>query len=280
MVLLLAAAGAGGVFGVRYITDLNAYKADLSGGTEALDAGLYGQAITCFQAALERRPDSAEAKEGLDKVMEQALKKADSYLEDEDFKKADKLLKELNIPADDSRYGRYAELLAVSAMDPKITGVDAGSFPTVVVTLSCGSELSGDEVSVLENGQAREIRDVQYQNGTLTVSYEAEDSGYETERRDMAITLTRGDYSFQREDGYDTPRFEPAAVRLVSTDVSAYPVVRAYFRVEQGGGGTLQGLTKYSFTVQERLQGGEYLSREVRAVSPMESRGLNIDPLP
>lgn len=277
MVLLLAAAGAGGVFGVRYITDLNAYKADLSGGTEALDAGLYGQAITCFQAALERRPDSAEAKEGLDKVMEQALKKADSYLEDEDFKKADKLLKELNIPADDSRYGRYAELLAVSAMDPKITGVDAGSFPTVVVTLSCGSELSGDEVSVLENGQAREIRDVQYQNGTLTVSYEAEDSGYETERRDMAITLTRGDYSFQREDGYDTPRFEPAAVRLVSTDVSAYPVVRAYFRVEQGGGGTLQGLTKYSFTVQERLQGGEYLSREVRAVSPMESQGLNID---
>ncbi len=70
---------------------------------------------------------------------------------------------------------------------------------------------------------------------------------------------------------------EPVSVRLVSTDASSYPLVRAYFRVERGDGEVADGLDRQSFIIQERLQGGEYLSREVRAVSTMESRGVNID---
>lgn len=276
-VLLLAAAVAGGIFAFRYFSAQKAYRADLDGAAEALKAGRYGQALEHYRAALERRPDSSEAQEGLDRAMEQALEEAGSYLEEEDFQKAADLLKELAVPAEDSRYERYTDLLAVSAMDPEITDVDAGSFPTVVVTLSCGSEVPESGVTVTENGRTCAVRDLQYEDGALTVSYETEDSGYAAERRDVAVTLARGDFSYRRGESYDTPQFEPASVRLVSTDVSEYPVVRAYFRVEQSGGGTLEGLDKHSFTIRERLQGGEYLSREVREVSPMEDQGLNID---
>lgn len=275
--VIAAAAICGGFFGFRWLSAQRAYHAELDDGAQALTDGNYAQALAHYQAALERKPGSAEAQKGLDEVVDGALGEAGDLLEDEDFKKAANLLKELALPAEDSRYERYAELMAVSAMDPKIREVDPGSFPTVVVTLSCGSEPAREDISVTEGGQTREIRDIEYKNGKLIVSYEAEDSGYETERRDMAVTVARGEFSFQRAESYDTPRFEPANVRLVSTDVSEYPVVRAYFRVEQSGGTAIKGLDKNSFLIRERLQGGEYLSREVRGVSLMESQGLNID---
>ena len=51
---------------------------------------------------------------------------------------------------------------------------------------------------------------------------------------------------------------EPAQVRLVSTDVSEYPTVKAFFRVEDPAtGNALEGLGQRSFIIRERLEGGE-----------------------
>ena len=83
----------------------------------------------------------------------------------------------------------------------------------------------------------------------------------------------------ERSTDYLTPYFDPAYVRLVSTDVSQYPVVRAYFQVvDQYTGQTVEGLGSDAFLISERTDGGEYLAREVKSVSPLEGNaGLNID---
>lgn len=79
------------------------------------------------------------------------------------------------------------------------------------------------------------------------------------------------------QEVYAAEHFEEAGLEFVSADVSDYPVVRAYFRVKDRSGQSVRGLSTQSFAVGERLQGGEYLAREVRGVTSLDRRGLNID---
>lgn len=73
------------------------------------------------------------------------------------------------------------------------------------------------------------------------------------------------------------PEIRPARITLVSADVSEYPKVKLYLRVEDEDSGELvEGLDRSSLTVREMGAGGQYLSREVRAVTPLQGyEGLN-----
>lgn len=252
------------------------YGAALQEGQEALEQGEYIQAQNHFQDALSLYSDGEEAKDGLAQAV---LGQAEQFLRQEEFAQAADLLSGLEINETDAAYARYNSLLSVARMAPDITQVDVGSFPVVSVTLSCGSDtLTADEISIVDNGKERILRDFKLQDGQLSLSYESDDIEFESEHRDFTVALSHEGFTFERMSSYDTPSFEPATVRLISSDVSAYPVIKAYFRVERSDDGTtVQGLDERSFRIQERLQGGEYLAREVRAVSPLENLGLNID---
>lgn len=252
------------------------YKAAVKKGWDALEQGQYAQAQACYQEALSLYFDGEEARDGLAQAV---LGQAEQCLRQEEFSQAADLLSGLEIDSTAAAYARYNSLLSVARTEPDITQVNVDSFPVVSVTLSCGNDnLTAEDISILDNGRERALRDFNLQNGQFTLSYESDDVEYKSEHRELTVVLNHEGFTFQRMSGYDTPSFEPATVRLISSDVSAYPVIRAYFRVERSDDGTtVQGLDERSFRIQERLQGGEYLAREVRAVSPLENLGLNID---
>ncbi len=216
-----------------------------------------------------------DAEEGLENA---ALALAKQYLAQENFAQAAGLLEDLDIKDDSKNYQEYEKLLSAAKMDPEILEVSVDSFPVISVTLSCGSELTADEIAVTEGGLDRTLRNFKIEDGRLTLSYESDDVAYESQHREFTVTLKSGDFAFQRSSDYDTPHFEQANIKFVSSDVSAYPVVRAYFRVEkQSDSTTVEDLDINSFRIQERLEGGAYLAREIRSVAPLENMGLNID---
>lgn len=252
------------------------YRMALQEGQGALEQGEYLRAQNCYEDALSLYLDGEEAKDGLAQAI---LGQAEQCLRQEEFSQAADMLLGMEIDSTAAAYARYNSLLSVAQMAPDITQVDVGSFPVVSVTLSCGNDnLTAEDISISDNGRERALRDFELKNGQLFLSYESDDVEYDSEHRDLTVVLNHEGFTFQRMSSYDTPRFEPATVKLISSDVSAYPVIRAYFRVERSNDGTtVQGLDERSFRIQERLQGGEYLAREVRAVSPLENLGLNID---
>jgi len=286
VVLILAAVG--GFFAFRAISANNAYKDYMARAEEAALDGDYEGAIELYDEILAQRPDDAAALEAKAQAQEdmaearaetiaQGLAEVEESLKAEDFSGASKLLEELGVTAEDEGYDRAQALQSVVKMDPAVELVDAGSFPTVVVTLRCGTDLSQGDVMVVEGGVARAIKDYQCAAGKIVLSYETDEAGYSAETRQVEVSLNKEGWSFARSGSYVTPYFEPATVQLVTTDVSAYPLVKAYYRVERGtDGSTIEGLDKQAFRIQERLEGGQYLAREVKAVTPMESSGLNI----
>ncbi len=164
-------------------------------------------------------------------------------------------------------------------VEPSLGQVNADSFPTVSVTLTCEdpAALSRGSFRVTENGAERTVVDFYAQGGSVTFSYLTDESGTSGEQRSFTYTVDQLDETFTGHGSYSIPHFEPAQIQLVSTDVSDYPVVKAYFRVEDGAGQTVSGLDAQSFIIQERLQGGAYLAREVRNVSALDRQGLNIN---
>ncbi len=70
----------------------------------------------------------------------------------------------------------------------------------------------------------------------------------------------------------------PAVLELVTTDVSEYPIIKAYIRVEDAETGeSIDGLTAEDFTIEEKVEGGKYVAREVKKVEQLNgNQGLNI----
>ena len=130
-----------------------------------------------------------------------------------------------------------------------------------------------------EGNETRDVESVELQGGRLLVTYLAEDTELSGQDRQVTCSLQAQGLTRTLEAGYTTPVFDPATLTLVSTDVSEYPTVRAYFRVTNAATGeSLSGLDRQSFTVEERLSGGTYLSREVHDATLLEEKeGLNID---
>lgn len=263
LVLLLAAAG---FTGYRYFTFRNLMsEAESSAGDED-----YDQAAALYQEALDRNPRSRDAALGL----------AEACLRQGRMDEASEALSGLDISEDSPLYPLYQTLTGVSELKPSISQVDAENFPVVAVTLEYGGglRLTEDMVTLTEEGSSRSLTGFQAEDGKLMLLYETEDTDVSDEKRELSVVLDVEGFRFEREDKYRTPRFEPAQVRLVSTDVSEYPTVKAFFRVEDPAtGNALEGLGQRSFIIRERLEGGEYLSREVHMVEPLAgNQGLNI----
>jgi len=71
-----------------------------------------------------------------------------------------------------------------------------------------------------------------------------------------------------------TPIPEDATVELISTDFSDYPDVRAYFRIRDASSGlAIPDLMTDYFIIRERIQGGDYLYREVIYAGILKNAG-------
>ncbi len=157
--------------------------------------------------------------------------------------------------------------------------VNADNFPTVRVTLLCDdpTALTRSSLRVTEGDAERTVVDFYARSGGVTFTYLADESGAGGETRSFTYTVDQLGETYTGDGSYSVPSFEPARIALVSTDVSDYPVIRAYLRVEDGAGRTVRGLDAQNFVIRERVQGGAYLAREVREVSALDRQGLNIN---
>lgn len=266
LLVLLLLLGAGGFAGYRYLS----YRRALEGAEKAAGAEDLDRAEDLYQEALEQHARSKDAALGL----------AGVYLHQGRVRDAEDLLSGLEIPEDHALYPLFRTLTGAAALRPEIRGVETENFPLVTVTLDCGGDLplTRDAVSLTEEGEDRELTDFLAEDGLLALTYETEDTEESDEKREVSVELNVEGFAFRQDGEYRTPHFEPAQVRLVSTDVSEYPTVKAFFRVEDPAtGDALEGLEEKSFLIRERLEGGEYLSREVHAVQPLAgNQGLSI----
>lgn len=247
------------------------------GYNDAMDKGAdyladedYRAAEEAYREALDRKPGSVEAGLGL----------AEALIFQGDSDEARDVLEGLNVKESHARYGDFQQMLAVSAISDKNCEIITENFPNVTVNFDCGTA-DGLEVSAVveEDDEERPVTTCEVAGGKLSITFESADSGYEPEYRDTMVTVSFGRFVIPCNIEYYTPEFIPANVRLVSTDISAYPTVKAYFRVEDPTSGeTVANLGPKSFIIRERVEGGEYVSREVHSVEVLEgNQGLNID---
>ncbi len=268
--LVVAALAALGFAGKAFL-DKKAQEALAAAVTQAdaaLASGDYAAAGAAYRDILSENAGHPAATLGL----------AESMAHQGDYAGAAALLAQLSPAPGDPLYDRFRSLNTVTRFDTRSVSVDTSSFPVVTVSVPCGeSNVTQADVRVTEGGVDRPVTWFQNSGTSLSFSYQTDDAGYDSEQRSFTADLSVEGFPFTLSGTYDTPHFEPASLRLISTDVSDYPTVRAYFRVEGASGQTIPGLDNRAFLIQERLQGGEYLSREVHAVSPLDRQGLNID---
>ena len=230
----------------------------------------YRAAEEIFRKALDRKPGSVDAAMGL----------AEALIFQGDCDEAREVLESVSIREGGQRYDEYRTMYAASGINDKTCEIITENFPNVTVNFDCGNA-EGLEVSatVEEDDKERPVTTCAVAGGKLSVTFESADSGYEPEYRDTMVFVRFGRFTIPCNIEYYTPEFVPANVRLVSTDISAYPTVKAYFRVEDPlTGETVANLGPKSFIIRERVEGGEYVSREVHSVEVLEgNQGLNID---
>lgn len=101
------------------------------------------------------------------------------------------------------------------------------------------------------------------------VSVMNRDGGDDTSAADEQQNLQTG----EEDTDYDEPYME-----FVTADVSDYPTVRLYYRIEDTyTSETIPDLDRKMFTVVEKVEGGKLVSREVSAANRLDnSEGLSI----
>lgn len=157
--------------------------------------------------------------------------------------------------------------------------MEVDRYPIVDVSVAYTGEipLSEETVSVYDGGTQCDILSLQAGGGKMTLSYRGQDvQGQEMSRTLSVIAAGDGD-TYECSTTYTTPAYTPVQLELISSDVSEYPKVKAYFRVEDSSGAPISGLDAKSFTIRESVNGGAYLNREIRLAAMLEgNQGLNI----
>lgn len=246
------------------------YKEEMNAADHCLKEAQYADAEAHYREALNFKKGDIKASLGLGRVL----------LCQGKFDEAEKVLIGLTLSQQDSHYAEWQKLISIMRMNPEINQPNIKAFPMIQMTMTCaGLEITADNIKVKEGENDCTVEDFNAKDGILTFSYRAGDSGYSSEHRTISVRITVDGIPFERSVEYDTPTFEQAQLSLVSADMSQFPLVKAYFRVENPQtGDSITGLNEKAFFIRERMQGGDYLAREVRAAAPVEGKeGVNIN---
>ena len=245
--------------------------------TLAIEEGLrlqteeeYGQAIAYYEEALALRPEDSSA----------TLELAHCYRKTGEKESALSLLNSLSMEQTDERYGRFEEILFLSQFQPEMISVNFHNFPTVELKINCDIGNMNQEVlsmELLEDGEKVDCKTA-FDQEKLTITYQSIRNDYLGEQKSGNLLITALEEEFPVDYSYDLPPLEEVDVHLVSSDVSAFPTIKTYFRVEDTKyQKSIANLDKDSFVIKESIDGGEFLHREVKKVTPLEGNaGLNI----
>ena len=231
-------------------------------------SGNYADAIASYETAMERGSEDSGV----------VLALADAYIRQGDYKKADRLLSGVNSFAGSGERDQYRTMERFLSMTDADIVVDAAGYPGITLAVDAGDAETLSVTGLTENGEERDIIETWLENGVYYISYETELAEEADEQRDITLALNAEGYDLSYDAGYLTPELKDAVMTLISTDITDYPIVKLYYRVEDPlTDEIVRGLTDSSFIIRERISGGEYLSREIHSVELLEgNRGLNM----
>ncbi|HEX3075570.1 MAG TPA: VWA domain-containing protein [Lachnospiraceae bacterium] len=275
----------GAFFGYKVITDNSKYKDNKKLADSYMDDGDYEKAITYYRKALAIKPKDKECLTWLGTaqgiLLDEWVTQANGYIAEGNYELALEELKDLPIKKEDSIYEEYQNLQSLISMNPTIDSIDTSNFPTIKATLlyDGNTKLTEDDIYVTEDEEPCNITDIDIKDSKATITFEAGAADYDSESRNIVIGFLISGLELAANASYDTPQMKMANINLVSTDLSNYPTVKAYFHVEDyDSGERIENLDASSFTIMESVDGGEYLSREIRLATILDGNaGVNID---
>jgi Mg-chelatase subunit ChlD len=246
------------------------YQLKLEMGDRLLAEGDYEEALLCYEAALDLKPRGEEAALGL----------AEAHIHLGDYNEAISILDGL-APGSQALGDRLALLTAAAGLKMRLVSVDTANFPEVKLEISYKGSDPGflaEDFSVSEDGASCRTEGIDAEENRLILSYMTEPPENGTEERSISALYDYKGLTLEADAEYVTPVLAAAEMTLVTMDMSDYPSVRAYYRVEDPATGeSVDGLTALSFTLQEKVEGGEFLAREIRSVEQLEGNaGLNV----
>lgn len=254
----------------------------------------YEEAIREYKEILEYDEENERAYLGL----------ADVYMETEDYKKArkllenakteskkitkklDKVLAALDEETEDESQQADAktevEEAVAEAKEPEyyLKSVSTAMFPIITLDISLTEAMqpAEEDITVLENGLQAEIVKLSVSDDTVMLGYLSPNIYGDGQKRAVEISvLGKSVTAAHAEDmEYESPSMQPANITFVSSDVSSYPEISLYVRVDNGLE-TIKGLTTQNFIIKERLEGGEFLYQEVQTAEILDQNAaLNI----
>lgn len=232
-------------------------------GEQYLSDQKYSEAENAFEQARKYSSNDEYARLGL----------AETFVHTLQNKQALKELSGLRSTNNSDIRTKAKRLQKLANMNVKLNSVGTDDFPYVTLNVSYDSGTGSNDsasYSVTENSDSQEISKVSLGNDQLVLEYSSVGSTKEGEKRSVEAHAKIDDFDFVISDDYKTPPFKSAKVSLVSTDVSNYPTVRTYYRIETDSGKPVNGIPQGTFVLREKLSGGSYLERKVTSACQLE----------
>lgn len=275
----------GVAFAYKVISDNSQFHALMLKADNCVDVDNYEDAATYYRNAHKLNPKNEEALTALKKVqsilLQDCIENVKDYTSRGDYDTAIDELLDLQIKKGDPCYKEYQNILSTVKMRPEIKSIDKTGFPLIKVTLvyKGKTKLSQKLISITEDNDKCDITNCDMSAGQAVLSFTAKDVDYASENRKVAVHISTGGIEMVSDGDYDTPAMVKAAMTLVTTDLSDYPNVKAYFRVEDpDNGNRVENLNTTSFSIRESVDGGKFLARKIHSVKVMDGNaGVNID---
>ncbi len=273
------------IFGYKYIDEKNKYREIMNMANVYLQDNNYEKAMVYYRKAVLKKPNYEAALNKINEIQTLQLTNCvdtiQKYLSYGDYDKALLALQGLKIKKGDLVYEKYQKIYSFVALRPERVYIDAKQFPTVNVVLQFNGnpDLAADSYTIYENSEKYEIISSEFKPGQAIFTYTAKEAEGNSELRGLEVNISSEGLVLYVKGEYETPVLGQANITLINTDLSNYPIVKTFFNISDvDNGERINHLTADSFTINESIDEGDYVNREVLDVTSVgESTGVSIE---
>lgn len=273
------------IFGYKYFDEKNEYREIMNMANVHFQDNNYEKAMSYYRKVLIKKPNYEAALNKINEIQTLQLTNCvdtiQGYLSNGDYDQALLALQGLKIKKGDLIYGKYQKIYSFVALRPEGVYIDAEQFPTVnVILLFNGNpDLAEDAYTLYENSEKCEITSSEFKPGQAIFTYTAKEAEGNSEFRGLEVNISSEDLVLYVKGEYETPVLGQANITLISTDLSNYPIVKTFFNISDvDNGERIDYLTAASFTINESIDEGDYVNREVLDVTSVgEKTGVSME---
>ena len=283
--IVIVFAVVGIIFGYKNFDEKNEYRQIMNMANVHFQDNNYEKAMAYYRKVLIKKPNYEAALNKINEIQTLQLTNCvdtiQEYLSNGDYDQALLALQALKIKKSDLIYEKYQKIYSFVALRPERVYIDAEQFPTVNVILQFNGnpDLAEDAYTLYENSEKCEIISSEFKPGQATFTYAAKKAEGNSEFRGLEINISSEDLVLYVKGEYETPVLGQANITLINTDLSNYPIVKTFFKIfDVENGERINHLTADAFTINESIDEGDYVNREVLDVTSVgESTGVSIE---